>query len=413
MNLKILPTRLHGAVTPPTSKSQAHRLILTAALADGVSRLEPISMSQDIQATISCMEALGAAFSWEGQCLTVTGIFTEGKRPTFTELPRFDCGESGSTLRFLIPVALAVAGGGVFTGHGRLMERPQEPYFRLFEEKGIDYAQKDGVLTVRGTLQPGDYELPGNVSSQFFTGLLFALPLVGGTSRLRATTPLESWDYIAMTIDTLTGAGVVVTGNEAGDAFHITGPMTYLPGDRTVEADWSNAAFWYAAAFLDSRLEIKGLNHQSTQGDARIARLYWVLARPGDAEIDVSQCPDLVPPLAVMAALRGEGKTTRLVNAGRLRLKESDRLATVTEVLTALGAQMEEGPDFLRFVGANELPGGTTVSGHNDHRIAMMAAVAAIGCLAPVTVTGAECVAKSYPDFWRDYQALGGQIEEV
>jgi 3-phosphoshikimate 1-carboxyvinyltransferase len=413
MNLKILPARLHGAVTPPTSKSQAHRLILATALADGVSRLEPISMSQDIRATISCMETLGAVFSLEGRCLTVTGMFTGGKRPVFEVLPQFDCGESGSTLRFLIPVALAVAGGGVFTGHGRLMERPQEPYFRLFKEKGIFYEQKDGILTVRGTLQPGEYALPGGVSSQFFTGLLFALPLLGGTSHLRAVTPLESRDYIAMTTEALMGAGVVVMENKTGDVFQVAGPMAYQAGDRTVEGDWSNAAFWYAAAFLDSQLEIKGLNYQSTQGDACIARLYWTLARPGDAEIDVSQCPDLVPPLAVMAALRGAGKTTRLVNAGRLRIKESDRLATVTQVLTALGAQVEEGPDYLVFTGMDELPGGAVVSGHNDHRIAMMAAVAAIGCSAPVTITGAECVAKSYPDFWQDYQTLGGHMEEV
>ena len=412
MDLKIIPTRLGGAVTPPPSKSQAHRLLIAAALGRGESRLSNVAFSQDIEATVRCLEALGAAFTREPDGLRVRGIFADGA-PRFESLPRLDCGESGSTLRFLIPVALAVAGGGVFTGHGRLMERPQKPYFDLFDEKGIAHRLEAGALTVEGTLAPGDYALPGNVSSQFFTGLLFALPLLRGTSQLRATTALESRDYIAMTLDALRGAGVAVSENETGDAFCLTGPTVCGPVERTVEADWSNAAFWYAAAFLDSPVKIEGLNHDSAQGDACIARLYWTLARPGDAEIDVSQCPDLVPPLAVMAALRGAGKATRLVNAGRLRLKESDRLAAVTQVLSALGAQVEEGPDFLAFAGADGLPGGAVVSGHNDHRIAMMAAVAATACRAPVTVTGAECVAKSYPDFWRDYVALGGRIEEV
>ena len=412
MNVQITPTKLHGAVTPPASKSQAHRLLIAAALSRGESHIANLSFSQDIEATIRCLEALGAAFFRTEDGLRVRGIFAQGV-PHFDRLPHLDCGESGSTLRFLIPIALAVAGGGVFTGRGRLMERPQKPYFDLFDEKGISHRLEKGVLTVEGHLATGEYHLPGNVSSQFFTGLLFALPLTSGASRLRATTPLESWDYIAMTMDALAGAGVAVTANEAGDAFQITGPMAYEPGNRTVEADWSNAAFWYAAAFLDSRLEIRGLNPESTQGDSRIARLYWELARPGDAEIDVSQCPDLVPPLAVMAALRGAGKRTRLVNAGRLRIKESDRLATVTQVLGALGAQVEEGPDYLAFVGADTLPGGAVVSGCNDHRIAMMAAVAALGCREPVTVTGAECVAKSYPDFWQEYAALGGKIQEV
>ena len=210
MDIQIIPRRLEGAVTPPPSKSMAHRLLIAAALGSGVSTVRNIAFSQDIQATLRCMEALGA--HWERPEETVIRITGIGAAPApCPELPRFDCGESGSTLRFLIPIALAAAGGGVFTGRGRLMERPQKPYFDLFDEKGISYEQKDGVLTIRGRLTPGEYRLPGNVSSQFFTGLLFALPLLDGPSTITSTTALESADYITMTLAAMRTAGVTAT----------------------------------------------------------------------------------------------------------------------------------------------------------------------------------------------------------
>ena len=196
MDIQITPAKLSGAVTPPPSKSMAHRLIIAAALADGVSTLENIVPSQDIEATLRCMTVLGAR--WEAPKPGTICVHGIGKGHTFVDLPRFDCGESGSTLRFLIPIALAVAGGGVFTGHGRLMERPQGPYADLFREQGISWEQRDGVLTVQGRLSPGEYLLPGNVSSQFFTGLLYALPLVEGKSRIVPTTPLESWTLLPL-----------------------------------------------------------------------------------------------------------------------------------------------------------------------------------------------------------------------
>lgn len=407
MDITITPGLLSGSITPPPSKSQAHRALIAAALAEGVSMLKNVALSQDIQATIRCLEALGASFRWEGDTLAVTGL--AGKTAPRGELPLLDCGESGSTLRFLIPIALAVLGGGRFTGHGRLMERPQGPYFDLFREKGISFDQKDGVLTVGGRLEAGTFSLPGNVSSQFITGLLYALPLLSGESEIVLTTPLESRGYVDMTLDVLEKFGVRVENRDYA-SFLVPGNQSFRARDLTVEADWSNAAFWYAAALLESDVDIRGLDTHSTQGDAAIAGHYWTLARPADAEIDVSGCPDLVPPLAAMAALRGEGLTTRLVNAARLRMKESDRLSTVTEVLNALGAEVEEHDDYLVIHGKDTLPGGVTVSGHNDHRIAMMAAIAATNCDAPVTITGAECVKKSYPNFWEDYEALGGVI---
>lgn len=386
-DLTITPALLRGTVTPPPSKSQSHRILIAAALGTEKSRIGNLGRSEDIDATRRCMAALK----------------TPGEG-----LPELDCGESGSTLRFLIPVALALRGGGRFIGHGRLMERPQEPYFAIFREKGIAWEQKDGTLTVQGRLTPGDYTLPGDVSSQFVTGLLYALPLLEGDSRILLTTPLESRGYIDMTLDALEQFGVQAEYD--GDCvFRVPGNQKYQARDVVIEADWSNAAFWYAAVSLGCELDIQGLNAFSAQGDMRIVPYYMKLQGTGLVDLDVSQCPDLVPPLAAMAALRA-GETTRIVNAARLRIKESDRLAAVTEVLNAMGAQVEEFEDHLVICGKERLAGGVTVSGHNDHRIAMMAAIAAIRCEGPVTITGAECVKKSYPGFWEDYRSLGGKL---
>lgn len=388
MNVTILPGTLKGAVTPPSSKSQTHRAVLALMLAQGEGKLSNLAVSQDIQATQDCVAALKS-----GQPAQADG------------LPLLDCGESGSTLRFLIPVALAVRGGGHFTGRGRLMERPQGPYIRLFEEKGILWNQEGTCLTVAGQLEPGVYALPGNVSSQFITGLLYALPLLPGDGRIILTTPLESRGYVDMTLDMLRRFDIKVEEQE--DGFLVPGNQTYQARDLTLEADWSGAAFWYAANFLGAQVDIQGLNPDSVQGDRQIGTLYWKLARPGDVDIDLSQCPDLAPPLAAMAAVR-KG-TTRFVHAGRLRMKESDRLETIARTLNALGAKAQVWEDTLTLEGVDHLEGGT-VDGCNDHRIAMMAAVAAVACKEPVTILGAECVKKSYPRFWEDYTALGGEI---
>lgn len=407
MDLTITPALLHGSITPPPSKSQAHRLLLAAALAPGISTIDHISLSQDIEATLRCGAALGASAAWTGEhSLQVQGLAPAGA--TARELPRFDCGESGSTLRFLIPIALAVAGGGVFTGRGRLMERPQAPYFAIFDRTEIFYKQAGGILTVRGCLQPGDYPLPGDVSSQFFTGLLYALPLLAGDSRIISTTALESEGYIHMTLDTLTAFGIRI--RREGDTFFVPGGQRFLPQAAAVEADWSQAGFWYAANALGSQLDIQGLSPASAQGDRVVAEHYPHLAQAGDVVIDLAQCPDLAPPLAAMAAVR-QGKT-HLINAGRLRIKESDRLATIAAALNALGASVAEEPEGLLITGQRQLRGGAAVNCCNDHRIAMMAAIAATRCREPVTLRGAECVKKSYPNFWGDYQKLGGRIHE-
>ena len=412
MDLQIIPKKLSGAVTPPPSKSQAHRLLIAAALSGGVSVLHGLAESQDIQATRRCLSALGAGM----EDLPDGALRVHGLGHGIVMAPPYallDCGESGSTLRFLIPVALLVQGGASFTGRGRLMERPLKPYEDLFREKGVAWKLEDNVLTVNGgrgydalALDSGAYRLPGNVSSQFFTGLLFALPLLNGDSILVSTTPLESRDYLEMTRQALAAAGVTTRWADE-NTLCVPGGQAYQPFTATAEADWSQAGFWYAADFLDSQVEIRGLDPDSAQGDKVVSELYWKLARPGDAEIDVSGCPDLLPPLAVMAAVRSG--TTRFTNAARLRMKESDRLSTITAALTALGAEVHEEPDRLIIVGKPSLPGGT-VDSANDHRIAMMAAIAATGCSGPVTIRGAECVQKSYPDFWEVYRSLGGDI---
>lgn len=384
MDVQIQPSLLRGVLTPPASKSMAHRAVLALALSEGTGTISNLSPSQDIAATQQCVDAL---------------------RTPSDGLPHLDCGESGSTLRFLIPVALALRGGGVFSGRGRLLQRPQQPYFDIFAKQGIIWEQTDTALTIRGTLHPGIYQLPGNVSSQFVTGLLYALPLLDGESVIELTSPLESRSYVDMTLEMLRRFGISI--QEDGQRFHVPGGQSYHAQSITIEADWSQAAFWYAAIALGSSIDLQGLNAASTQGDRVIVSLFTRLTRPGDVTIDVSDCPDLLPPLAVMAAVR-QGRTA-FVNAARLRLKESDRLTTTAAMLRALGGAVQEQPDGLTVQGMSFLRGGT-VDGANDHRIVMAAAVAATACRAPVTILGAQAVEKSYPAFWEDYKTLGGDV---
>ena len=406
MDIRIRPVPLHGAVTPPPSKSQAHRLIICAALAKGRSIIRNVAFSQDIRATLGCVSALGASWTeLESGVIAVDGL---GGRKDSGALPLLDCGESGSTLRFFIPIALAVAGGAEFCGRGRLMQRPQKPYFDLFDQMGIKYEQKDDKLRVEGRLKAGEYRLPGNVSSQFFTGLLFALPLLDGRSEIIPTTELESEDYIRMTIQAQKMAGLSV--EQLPDGGCAVQGQSYRTMDVAVEADWSQAGFWYAAKNLGSDLKICGMDEHSLQGDRRIAEFAALLGREGDCAIDVSQCPDLVPPLAAMAALR-KGDC-RITGAARLRIKESDRLSAVTAALNAMGARVEEFPEELLIHGVSSLKGGAVIDCCNDHRIAMMCAVAATRSTGGETVLqGAECVRKSYPDFWQVYRELGGDLD--
>ena len=407
MKLLIMPRRLHGSITPPASKSQAHRLIMGAALAGGTSILRSVSGSNDITATLDCMKALGAnSKQLDATTLQITG--NAGNPAPADQV--LDCGESGSTLRFLIPIALALTGSVAFRGHGRLMQRPQTPYFEIFREKGIAYQLEGDLLTVRGTLTPGQYSLRGDVSSQFITGLLFALPLLHGDSDIVLTTHLESESYVNLTLDALRQFGITIYSTAQG--WHIPGNQVYIPHDLAVEADYSQSGFFYAAQNIGNPVSVTGMNPGSVQGDKIVVDYMKRLSGPGSVDLDVRDCPDLVPPLALCAALRN-GETTAISGAARLRLKESDRLTSVTAVLNAMGASIEEGEDYLTIRGVPSLNGGVTVDSWGDHRIAMMAAIAATVCRTPMTLTGAESVKKSYPGFWDDYRRLGGQIQEV
>ena len=448
MDMRITPRPLQGSIPAPPSKSMAHRLLIAAALCRGDSTVKGISLSQDIRATLRCIAALGGNVTVEpdGLPLEPADVTTEpaenaepvtvrvsgfgGRRASGDgtgTLPRFDCGESGSTLRFFLPIALACAGGGVFTGQGRLMERPLGPYETLFRARGVLWERVGGVLTVRGPLTPGTYQLPGNVSSQFFTGLLFALAALDGVSTVESVTELESAPYVRMTAQALSRAGVPVDIRADGRQFTVDGGRL-RPFTAAVEGDWSQAAFWYAADFLNRRTQsgsavtVTGLRDDSAQGDRVIAALSRSMETAGPLSIPLTDCPDLLPPLAVMAA--GRDGVTRFTRAGRLRAKESDRLETAAALLTAFCVPVTTGPDWLEVSGtvprdgcpdklaaSDSLRETITVDGANDHRIVMAAAVLASVRTAPVVIRGAEAVAKSYPAFWEDFTRLGGQVK--
>lgn len=394
----ITPKKLSGAVTVPPSKSQAHRAVIAACLARGTSHLQNLAFSEDITATVRAMEAFGATTNMQGSNLLVTGSAPNPKRNALV-----DCNESGSTLRFLIPLAWVLGTPVRFTGRGRLLSRPLKPYFDLCEQEGIEARQTENDLYFCGKLKGGTYCLPGNISSQFITGLLFALPLLEQDSVIELTTHLESAGYVDMTLDILKRYGISIQ-NEDYKRFIICGKQQYKPCDVTIEGDYSQAAFYLCANAMGSRINVQGLFKDSCQGDKEIVSIIRRFGSPlKGTTIDVSQVPDLVPVLAVLAS-QAEGKT-HLINAARLRMKESDRLHTVTCMLKALGCEIEEGKDSLTIHGRQGLSGGT-VDSFNDHRIAMAAAIAATVANSPVTISGGECVAKSYRNFWEDYDHL-------
>lgn len=405
MNVLIEPGRLAGSVTPPPSKSLLHRYILSSALATGESVIENAALSEDIRATLRCVCVLGARWRLENGALYITGM---GGDYRGASMPRFDCGESGTTLRLIIPVASVLCGGGVFTGGGRLLRRPLQPYFDIFDSVGISYSVSETELRAEGTLGAGKYFLPGNVSSQFFSGLMFAMALCGGDSYIASKGELESGAYAEMTCEALRLAGTVVHAEESG--FHVAGGC-FGPRCYTVEADWSQAAFWIAANAIGSDIDINGLSEESVQGDRRIMELSRVLMQDGGKEIDMSQCPDLLPPAALIAAFAPGN--CRFTGCERLRYKESDRISSVCGALRTLGADITERADGLTVTGRRELTGGVTVDCRSDHRIAMMASIAALRCREPAVISGCKCVRKSYPDFYEDFSMLGGAVHVV
>lgn len=416
MDRLIIPGKFSGTIAAIPSKSDAHRLLLCAALADAPTEIVvgEGELSADIHATMACITALGGKVDASADTLRVTPI----DRSTLTSPVTCDCGESGSTARFLLPIA-AVLGTHApitLTGHGRLPERPFAPLCDALRAGGADVDSDLLPITASGGLRLGEYRIAGNISSQYITGLLLALPLLDGPSRITLTSPLESRGYIDMTLSTLARFGIRVEADETG--YTISAAPYRSPGRITADGDWSNAAFWLCAGAISGPITMTGLSPDSCQGDRRVAdvlRAFGAQVRTeGDTvtvspaslrgiHLSVADIPDLVPVLAVVAAL-AEGET-RFTKAGRLRLKESDRLATISNQINALGGQARIEGDTLVINGRPRLTGGTTDSA-NDHRIAMSAAIAALGCTEPVYLTGAEAVSKSYPAFWRDYDRL-------
>lgn len=423
MNLTIHPRPLSGTLRVPSSKSMTHREIIAAALAEGVSEVTGVTWSQDIEATVRILTRLGASIEKKegegGLILSISGGLRKQEG-----LIEADAGESGSTLRFLIPLGLSSGNHVVYTGHGRLSERPLTPYYRLFDKKGISYHTQGGLpLEVSGKLTGGLYELPGDVSSQFFTGLLFALPLAEEDSVLQSTTPLESKSYVDMTVDTLSRHGITIYDRGEG-RYDIPGGQHYQKGTFAVEGDYSQAAFWLTAALSGGNITLTGLSDTSLQGDKAIVSLFQHMG--GHMEktekglaasrsslhgmtMDAENVPDLVPAFAAMAAV-SEG-VTEIIHAGRVRLKECDRLHAMAVELHKLGADIEEKPEGLAIRGKPSLSGGT-VSSWNDHRIAMALAAITPRLTGPLTIEGAESVRKSYPRFWEDFRKVGGEIVE-
>jgi len=402
-----------GNVFIPPSKSLSHRAVICAGLAaifgKGESFIENFGENDDINATLGCMHSLGVEFSVEDGGIRVK----KAQPPAFAQT--MDCFESGSTLRFMLPVAALFGKYFNFTGSGRLFERPLSVYEKLFFEKGIYFERADKLLRICGPLTSGKYALRGDLSSQFISGLLLALPLVSGESRIILETPLESSAYVRLTLDVMRSFGVTV---ETPDEFtyEISGGQTYNPARYQVESDYSQAAFFLAAGALGRQVSCLGMSDDSAQGDAEIIDLLrrmgakvekndgtiWATSSGLTAiDADVREIPDLVPPLAVLCALACG--TSRITGAARLRDKESDRLFALVTELRKLGADITETGDGLVISGKPQLDGGE-VDAHSDHRIAMSLAVAAIRCNNPVTITGWESVQKSYPNFWADFE---------
>lgn len=393
MDITLFPTPLRGEITPIPSKSQAHRLLILAAFADSPTELLCAETNRDIEATADCLNALGANIR-----RTDTGYIVHPVR-AIPEKTVLNCCESGSTLRFLLPVAGALGVDATFLLEGRLPQRPLSPMWEEMERMGCSLSRPTpNTIHCTGKLCSGHYTIDGGVSSQYITGFLLALSLLDSPSVLEITGKLESAPYVDLTKDALRRFGA--------DPEH---PGLYglcTPGTLSVEADWSNAAFFLAANTLGSSLDIRGLNPNSAQGDRAAAWLLPELTRKA-LTIDASDIPDLVPILSVTAACFHGAVFT---NIRRLRLKESDRVASVIAMLEALGGHAEADGNTLHIFGTG-LVGGT-VDSVNDHRIAMSAAIAAIRCTKPVTILGAQCVQKSYPKFFDEYRRLGGRYEQ-
>ncbi|MDE7390548.1 MAG: 3-phosphoshikimate 1-carboxyvinyltransferase [Lachnospiraceae bacterium] len=416
-NVTIKPSKLLGTVQAPPSKSDVHRAIICAALSKGKSVIHPVAFSEDILATIDCIKALGANVSIEGNRVIIDSadLFK-------VDFARLNCRESGSTVRFFIPVAAAGGVNAVFDGKGRLPQRPLGVYTELLPKHNVKCVTKGGLpFEISGRLTSGKFDVPGDISSQFITGLLFALPLLDGDSVIHLTSPLQSKGYIDMTIAVMEHYGVTVTKD--GEDYIVKGNQSYKSGEYITEGDWSQAAFFLVGGAIGGEVTVNGVKKDSYQGDREITEILRrfgasieqsemsVKCSKGELkaiEIDASQIPDLVPVLTVCASF-AKGQT-RIYNAQRVRLKESDRLAAITDCLNRCGAKISETEDGLIIDGVESLDGGFA-EGFNDHRIVMSMAVAALKSKNEITVSDRESITKSYSEFFEDYNSVGGKSE--
>lgn len=420
--VKIIPTKLSGSIKVPPSKSLAHRAIICAALSKGISRIDNIEYSKDIEATIDGMEALGTTFTKGEDYLIVDGTTTYSKSNY-----EIDCKESGSTLRFLIPLTLVNESKSHFVGEGNLGKRPLDVYYQIFDEQNIGYIYRKNILDlyVMGNLKPSRFKVPGNISSQFITGLLFALPLLEGDSIIEVTTPLESKGYIDLTLQVLSQFGIKIK-NLDYQTFIIFGNQEYQSHDYQVEADFSQAAYYLVAGVLGNDITITNLNLDSKQGDKAIIDLLLSMEaelikeesgikmrapnRLQNIAIDARPCPDIIPILSV-ACSQAMGESF-IVNTNRLKIKECDRKRAILEQLSYLGIEVTEFDDNIKIVGVGSITGGECCT-YDDHRIAMMLAITATISDKPIIIDNKECVEKSYPSFWEDYIKLGGMIRGI
>lgn len=395
MDITIYPGKLAGTVAAVPSKSQAHRLLICAAFSDEPTTIHCPDANQDIDATVNCLNAIGADISRTGFGYYVVPV----KRIPSAAV--MHCAESGSTLRFLLPVVCALGIDTTIHMSGRLPVRPLSPMWEELERMGCRLSRPTkNTIQTSGKLLPGEYTIAGNVSSQFITGLYFALSLLDGESCIHITGKIESAPYVKMTQDVLKLFGIEICD------FKVQGSFPFQsPGEVNVEGDWSNAAFFLAAAGLGNRISVENLNMSSTQGDRAIASI--LTQDTENPVISAADIPDLVPILAVYFAANGGAVFTDI---RRLRLKESDRVASVVNLLHALGIHAESDENILKVFGGSFT--GGVVDSCVDHRIAMAAGIAATIASGPVTILGAECVAKSYPGFWQEYKRLGGKYEQ-
>lgn len=402
MKVKILPSKTSGEVSAPPSKSFAHRYLIGSVLSRGKCVIKNIADSDDISATLSCIEQLGGSVTKDGNIVTV--IPTNEKQ---IENAVFDCKESGSTLRFFIPVVLATgAKNCTFLGSERLLARGIKEYEKLFENSDVTIKSDEKSIEVNGTLSAGNYEISGEVSSQYTTGMLFALSVLDGKSTLKITGNAESRAYVDMTIKVLKDFGADITESEK-NFFEINGKGRLSPGEFTVEGDWSNAAFLIALSRLTGKIDVSGLNENSVQGDRFCTAAFDALDGE-NAEIDLKDCPDLAPILFSYAAYKNGGK---FINTRRLRVKESDRANVMAEELKKFGANVKVYENSVEIEKTQLKPPIVPLCGHNDHRIVM--ALSVLAAVFGAEIDGAEAVNKSYPDFFRVIKKAGVNVYEI